>query len=62
MFEVPAEDIFVIKGATFDDNLQYLLFMGTKPLSEIIGTEVAEIDSDNLPSLLKYLKSNNKES
>lgn len=61
MFEVPAEDIFVIKGATFDHNLQYLLSMGTKPLSEIIGIEVTEVGSKNLPNMVDYLNSNIKE-
>lgn len=63
MFEIPAEDIFIIKGASFDHNLQYLLAMGSKPLSEIIGTEVAELGSENLPSLKTYLeqRSNTKD-
>jgi uncharacterized membrane protein len=56
MFEVPAEHIYVIKGASFDDNLQYLLSMGSKPLSQIVGCDVAEVGSESLPSLKDYLE------
>jgi uncharacterized membrane protein len=55
MFEIPSENIYVIRGASFDDNLQYLLSMGSKPLSEIIGCEVSEIGSESLPSLKDYI-------
>ena len=36
MFEVHQDDIYVIEGATFDDNLQYLLSMGVKSFADII--------------------------
>ncbi len=36
MFEVHKSNIFVIEGANFDDNLQYLLSMGVKSFAEII--------------------------
>lgn len=39
MFEVPKENILVIKGATFDNNLQYLLSMGVRSFSEILHKE-----------------------
>jgi uncharacterized membrane protein len=55
MFEIPADQIYVIKGASFDHNLQYLLSMGSKPLSEIIGCEISEVGSEQLPSLKEYL-------
>ncbi len=56
MFEIPIDKIYVIKGASFDHNLQYLLSMGSKPLSQIVGRDVAEIGSETLPSLENYLK------
>lgn len=56
MFEVPAEKIFVIKGASFDHNLQYLLSMGSKPLNQIVGCDVSEVGSESLPSLKEYLE------
>ncbi|MEA1956531.1 MAG: DUF502 domain-containing protein [Campylobacterota bacterium] len=55
MFEIPADKIFIIKGASFDHNLQYLLSMGSKPLSEIVGCDVSEVGSESLPSLEEYL-------
>lgn len=36
MFEIHKDDILVIEGATFNDNLQYLLSMGTKSLNDIV--------------------------
>ncbi|MCW8822095.1 MAG: DUF502 domain-containing protein [Sulfurovum sp.] len=38
MFEVHKDNIFVIKDATFDDNLQYLLSMGVKSFADILKT------------------------
>ena len=37
MFEVHQDDIWVIEGATFNNNLNYLLSMGTKSLREILN-------------------------
>ena len=36
--------IFVIEDATFDDNLQYLLSMGVKSMSEVLKTEPKDIN------------------
>jgi uncharacterized membrane protein len=44
LFEVHKDNIFVIENATFDDNLQYLLSMGVKSLSEIINIEPKNIE------------------
>jgi uncharacterized membrane protein len=44
MFEIHKKDIFVIRNATFDNNLQYLLSMGVKSLAEILKTEPKNID------------------
>jgi uncharacterized membrane protein len=44
LFEVHKDNIFVIENATFDDNLQYLLSMGVKSLSEIINIEPKSIE------------------
>ncbi len=54
MFEVPKDKILVIEEAVFDDNLQYLLSMGTKSLPEIMGIESKELSE--LPTLTEYLK------
>ena len=53
LFEVHKKNIFVIEEASFDDNLQYLLSMGVKSLTEIIGTKSKSIDE--LTSLDSYL-------
>ncbi len=51
MFEIHKDQIFVLEGATFNDNLTYLLSMGTKSMTEIL-----EIDSQaELVSLAEYL-------
>ena len=44
MFEVHKSNIYVIEGATFDDNLQYLLSMGVKSFTEVIKTEPKELN------------------
>ena len=44
MFEVHKDKIRVIKEATFDSNLQYLLSMGVKSLAEIVKIEPKPID------------------
>ncbi len=54
LFEVHKDNIKVLKQATFDHNLQYLLSMGVKSLAEI--TKVSAIEIDNLPSLDDFLK------
>ncbi len=56
MFEIPAQNIYVVKGASFDHNLQYLLSMGSKALSEIVGCDVSEVGSESLPNLKEYLE------
>ena len=56
LFEVDKKNIFVIEEASFDDNLQYLLSMGVKSLSEIIDTKPKSIDE--LVSFDKWLESN----
>jgi len=54
MFEVHKDNIYVIEEASFDDNLQYLLSMGVKSLTEILHTN--PIAKDNLLPLSKYLQ------
>ena len=44
MFEVHKSKIYVIEEATFDSNLQYLLSMGVKSMSEILKIEPKNID------------------
>ncbi len=56
MFEVHKDNIRVIEGATFDDNLQYLLSMGVKSFSDVIKTEPKELDE--LTSLCDWLEVN----
>jgi uncharacterized membrane protein len=57
LFEVHKDNIWVIKEANFDHNLQYLLSMGVKSLPEIIKVEPRELE--NLPSLVEFLASDN---
>jgi len=45
MFEVHRDNIYVIKDATFDDNLQYLLSMGVKSFSDIIKSRPKKIEA-----------------
>ena len=54
MFEVYKDNIFVIKDATFDNNLQYLLSMGVRSLTEILNTESKSVDE--LQMLSEWLK------
>lgn len=56
MFEIHKNNIYVIENATFDNNLQYLLSMGVKSLSEILKTEPKDIE-DFLP-FEKWLENN----
>ena len=58
MFEVHQDNIYIIQEATFDNNLQYLLSMGVKSLSEII--DIKPKDIHELQTLTLWLK--NKES
>ncbi len=54
MFEVPKDKIYVIEEATFDSNLQYLLSMGVKSLTEILKIEPKNIEE--FITLEEYLK------
>ncbi len=45
MFEVHQDDILVVEGATFNDNLNYLLSMGTKSLSDILNKAPGDLIS-----------------
>jgi len=54
MFEVPKHNISVIENATFDNNLQYLLSMGVRSMTEVIKKE--PIAFDELPTLVTWLK------
>jgi uncharacterized membrane protein len=36
MFEIHKDDIFVIEGAKFNDNLQYIISMGTRSMTEVL--------------------------
>ncbi len=45
MFEVHKDNILVIENATFDNNLQYLLSMGVKSMTEILKTTPKEVDA-----------------
>ena len=54
MFEVHKDKILVIEEATFDSNLQYLLSMGVKSMSEILKIEPKNLEE--LKTLSEYLK------
>jgi hypothetical protein len=43
MFEVHQDDILVIEGAKFNDNLNYLLSMGTKSMTEILNQDSNDV-------------------
>lgn len=58
MFETHKDKIWVVEEATFDSNLQYLLSMGVKSLSEIIKVEPKSIDE--FKTLNEYLKEKEK--
>lgn len=58
MFEVPKQNISVIEDATFDNNLQYLLSMGVRSLTEVIGKEPIVFHA--LPTLEIWLENNPK--
>jgi len=59
MFEVHKEKILIIENASFDNNLQYLLSMGTKSFVEILNTEPKNLDE--LLTLEEWLTSNSNE-
>ncbi|PHS38393.1 MAG: hypothetical protein COB07_08815 [Sulfurovum sp.] len=44
MFEMHKEKILIIENASFDNNLQYLLSMGTKSFADILNTEPKELN------------------
>jgi uncharacterized membrane protein len=54
MFEVHQDEIWVIEEATFDSNLQYLLSMGVKSMTEILNIKPQKIDT--MKSLRQYLE------
>jgi uncharacterized membrane protein len=56
MFEVPKANILVIQDATFDNNLQYLLSMGIRSLTEILKKEAIQVE--DLPTLEDWLSQN----
>lgn len=58
MFEVHKSKILVIENASFDNNLQYLLSMGTNSLADILKTGPKELNA--LPSLEQWLISNSE--
>jgi len=60
LFEVHKDNIFVIEHATFDDNLQYLLSMGVKSMSEILKVQPKSLDE--MQSLDTWLKENSEPS
>lgn len=55
LFEVHKENIFILEEATFDHNLQYLLSMGVKSLTDIMKVEPKSLES--MISLEEYLLS-----
>jgi uncharacterized membrane protein len=59
MFEVHKEKILIIENATFDNNLQYLLSMGTKSFADILNTEPKNLNE--LLTLEEWLVSNSNE-
>ncbi|CAC9647746.1 Uncharacterized membrane-anchored protein [uncultured Gammaproteobacteria bacterium] len=50
MFEAHQDDILVIEGAKFNDNLNYLLSMGTKSMTEILNQD----SNNNLVSFTQW--------
>lgn len=56
MFEVHKDKILIIENATFDNNLQYLLSMGTKSFADILNTKPKKLDE--LLLLSDWLESN----
>ncbi len=54
IFEVPGEEIYVIKEAKFNHNLEYLLTSASRSMADILKIEPTEIDS--LITLVNYKK------
>jgi uncharacterized membrane protein len=54
LFEVHKNNIWVIKEASFDHNLQYLLSMGVKSLVDIVKVEPRELE--NMIKLSEFLQ------
>lgn len=54
IFEVPGEEIYVIKEATFNNNFEYLLTSASSSLSDIM--KVKPIDINELQTLDEYIK------
>jgi uncharacterized membrane protein len=57
MFEVHKDDIYVIKNASFDNYLQYLLSMGVKSFAQIVKQDSMEITE--FPTLSQWLENRN---
>lgn len=58
MFEVHKKNISIIKDATFDNNLQYLLSMGVRSLTEILACE--SVDFEDLVNFEDWLQRHKK--
>ncbi len=54
IFEVPGDEIYVIKEAKFNHNLEYLLTSASRSMADILKIEPTEIDS--LITLVNYKK------
>lgn len=54
IFEVPGEEIYVIKEATFNNNFEYLITSASSSLSDIM--KVKPIDINELETLDEYIK------
>ena len=55
IFEVPGDEIYVIKEAKFNHNLEYLLTSASRSMAEILALEPVDIDS--LVTLVEYKQS-----
>jgi uncharacterized membrane protein len=54
IFEVKGEDIYVIKEAKFNHNLEYLLTSASRSMADILKVEPKSIDE--FPNLIEYKK------
>ncbi|MEA3498574.1 MAG: DUF502 domain-containing protein [Campylobacterota bacterium] len=52
IFEVPGDEIYVIKEATFNNNFEYLLTSASSSLADIMKIEPIEINK--LPTLIEF--------
>lgn len=57
MFEIHKDDILVIEKASFNDNLNYIIAMGTKSMAEILKTEPRA----DLITFTEWQKAHNKQ-